>query len=79
MATTQKPGLSDEQLVELEKIARAQERPVEAVLAEAIDRYVKDMQWQGLKSYGRAKAQGRGIKPSDVQSLVADSRKENGL
>jgi|HubBroStandDraft_1064217.scaffolds.fasta_scaffold1028355_1 hypothetical protein len=48
MAATQRPGLSDDQLSELEKIARAQDRTVEEVLAEVISRFAKDLQWQSL-------------------------------
>lgn len=70
--------MSDDQLAELEKIARARERTVKEVLAEVISRHVKDLQWQSLRSYGRAKAQERGIRPG-VQSLIAESRKEHGL
>src|SRR5208282_426249 len=42
--------------IEIEKVAEAQERPVNDVLAEAVDCYVKDKQWASLKRYGREKA-----------------------
>ena len=47
------------------------------VLAEAVDRYLRDKQWQSLKSYGRQRARERGIKQSDVPRLVAESRREH--
>lgn len=78
MATKEIPGLPPQLQAELEKIAAAQERPVGEVLAEAVDRYVKDRQWAGLKTYGRAKAKERGIKEEDVPRLVGESRKELG-
>jgi hypothetical protein len=78
MATKEIPSLPPQLQAELEKIAAAQERPVAEVLAEAVDRYVKDRQWTSLKTYGRAKAKERGISEADVDGLVAESRKELG-
>jgi predicted transcriptional regulator len=77
MAGTAIPGLSDELQAELEKAARAQSRPVEEVLSEAVDRYLKEKQWQSLKSYGRQKARERGIVEGDVMDLIAQSRQEH--
>jgi predicted transcriptional regulator len=62
---------------EIEKVARAQERTVNEVLADAVERYIKDKQWQSLKSYGRQKARERGIKEGDVPRLIAESRREH--
>jgi len=79
MATGQKENLSlrDGLQAEIEKVARAQERTVNEVLAEAVDRYIREEQWQTLKSYGRQKARERGIKASDVLRLIAESRREH--
>ena len=79
MATGQTENLSlpDGLQAEIEKVARAQERTVNEVLAEAVDRYVREKQWQGLKSYGRRKARERGIKAGDVLRLIAESRREH--
>jgi len=63
---------------EIEKIALAQGREPNEVLAEAVDRYVKDKQWSSLKSYGRAKARERGLQDSDVEPLIEASRQEHG-
>lgn len=62
---------------EIEKVARAQERTVNEVLADAVDRYIREKQWQSLKSYGRQKARERGIKTRDVPRLIAESRREH--
>jgi predicted transcriptional regulator len=80
MATgqTQNLNLPDGLQAEIEKVARAQERTVNEVLAEAVDRYIREKQWQSLKSYGRQKARDRGIKESDVTRLIAESRREHG-
>jgi len=79
MATGQTEDLSlpDGLQTEIEKVARAQARTVNEVLAEAVDRYIRDEQWQRLKSYGRQKARERGIKAGDVLRLIAESRREN--
>ena len=79
MATGQAENLSlpDGLQTEIEKVARAQERTVNEVLAEAVDRYVREEQWQTLKSYGRQKARERGIKGTDVLRLIAESRREH--
>jgi len=77
MATTNQPVLSDPQLAELEKLARAQERTVNEVVSEAVDRYIKDKQWSALKQYGRAKAREMGLTEDDVPRLVAESRAEH--
>ena len=79
MATGQTENLSlpDGLQTEIEKVTRAQARTVNEVLAEAADRYIREKQWQSLKSYGRQKARERGIKESDVQRLIAESRREH--
>lgn len=79
MATGQTENLSlpDGLQTEIEKVARAQERTVNEVLAEAVDRYIREEQWQSLKSYGRQKARERGIKEGDVLRLIAESRREH--
>jgi len=76
MGQTTNLSLPDGLQAEIEKVARAQERTVNEVLAEAVDRYIREKQWQSLKSYGRRKARERGIKESDVLRLIAESRQE---
>ncbi len=79
MATGQTENLSlpDGLQAEIEKVARAQARTVNEVLAEAVECYIREKQWQSLKSYGRQKARERGIKEGDVLRLIAESRREN--
>jgi predicted transcriptional regulator len=69
-------GLSDAQLAELEKLARAQERSVNEVLADAVDLYIKEKQWSALKRYGRAKSRELGLTEADVPRLILESRQE---
>jgi predicted transcriptional regulator len=78
MATPNQPQLSDSQLAELEKLARAQERSVDEVLSEAVDRYIRDKQWEAVKRYGVAKSRERGLTEGDVARLIAESRTERG-
>jgi hypothetical protein len=77
MGQTENLSLPDGLQTEIEKVARAQERTVNEVLAEAVDRYIREKQWQSLKSYGRQKARERGIKERDVLRLIAESRQEH--
>jgi len=58
--------------------ARAQERTLDEVLGEAVDRYIKDKQWSALKVYGRAKSRELGLTERDVPRLIAESRQEHG-
>jgi len=74
---TENLSLPDGLQTEIEKVARAQERTVNEVLAEAVDRYIREEQWQSLKSYGRQRARERGIKGGDMLRLVAESRREH--
>ena len=60
--------------IEIEKVAKAQARSVNDVLAEAVDRYIKDKQWASLQQYGREKARERGIGEDAVDRLIAESR-----
>jgi hypothetical protein len=71
------PGIPDNLMNEVEKIARAQDRDVVEVVSEAVDRYVKDLQWKSLKTYGRQKSRERGIKEEDIPVLIAQSRSEH--
>jgi hypothetical protein len=71
-------GLSDAQLAELEKLARAQEKSVNQVVAEAVDSYIKEKQWEAIKRYGRAKSREMGLTESDVPRLIEEFRQEPG-
>jgi hypothetical protein len=77
MGQTENLSLPDGLQTEIEKVARAQARTVNEVLAEAVDRYKREKQWQGLKSYGRRKAREHGIKEGDVLRLIDESRREH--
>jgi metal-responsive CopG/Arc/MetJ family transcriptional regulator len=67
-------SLPDPLRAEIEKAASAQGRPVNEVLAEAVDRYLKERQWASLKSYGKQKASERGLTEADVDTAIAETR-----
>jgi hypothetical protein len=69
-------GLSEAHLAELEKLARAQGRSVNEVIADAVDLYITEKQWSALKRYGRAKSRELGLTESDVPRLILESRQE---
>ena len=78
MATgeTQIPSIPVSLMAELERVARAQDRSVSQVVADAVDRYIKDEQWQRLKAYGRERAGSLGLTEDDVPRLIDESRRE---
>ncbi|MGA2538223.1 MAG: hypothetical protein ABSF53_19595 [Terracidiphilus sp.] len=80
MATSERPipSIPVSLLAEVENLARSQARTVGEVLAEAVDRYVKDQKWQSLKAYGRDKARTLGLTEADVPRLIEESRREHG-
>jgi hypothetical protein len=47
-------------------------------LAEAVNRYISDQQWQAAKEYGRARALERGLAEGDVPRLISEYRSERG-
>ena len=81
MATGERPvpRLPISLMTEVEKLARAQERTVSQVVAEAVGRYIKEVQWQSLKAYGRERALARGLTEADVPRLIEESRRDCGL
>jgi hypothetical protein len=80
MATSVRPipSIPVSLLAEVENLARSQARTVGEVLAEAVDRYIKDQKWQSLKAYGRGKAQALRFTEADVPRLIEESRREYG-
>jgi len=76
MATgeTQIPRLPVFLMAEVERVAREQKRTVSEVLADAVDRYVKDERWQRLLARGRERARALGLTEDDVPQLIEESR-----
>jgi hypothetical protein len=77
MAASDRPTLSEDHLVELERLGRAQGRTVNEVLAEAVDDYLKEKQWSPRKGNGRARVKELCLTEDDVQpaSAIESSRR----
>ena len=60
--------------------SRARRRPntarVDEVLTDAVKRYVEERSWAKLLGYGAERAKALGVKESDVDGLIAESRAE---
>ena len=61
---------------EIEKSASAQGRSVSEVVAEALDRYLRDQQWSRMKTNIRQRARDNGWTEDDVDRAIAESRAE---
>jgi hypothetical protein len=61
---------------EIEKSASAQGRSVSEVVAEALDRYLRDQQWSRMKTNLRQRARDNGWTEDDVDRAIAESRAE---
>jgi len=61
---------------EIEKSASAQGRSVSEVVAEALDRYLRDQQWSRMKTNIRQRARDNGWTEDDVNRAIAESRAE---
>ena len=72
-------SLPERLLVEIEGIARAQERTVSDLTSELLERYLREQEWRKLQAYGRERARALGIEEGDVDRLVAESRAERGV
>lgn len=66
-------------LLEQVKAAAAEEhRPMEEVLCEAVERYLRERRWQKLFVYGEERARELGLSGSDIPRLIAEYRHERG-
>ena len=65
-------------LAELETAARAEDRPVGEVLADAVRKYLDERSWQRLIQSGRQRAKDLGHTEDDISRLIAESRSEQG-
>lgn len=63
-------------LAEVQSAERAEHRSVDEVLTDAVKRYVEERSWTTLLEYGTERAKALGVKESDVDRLIAESRAE---
>ena len=69
-------SLPEPLLAEIQSAAQAEHRSVDEVLTDAARRYVEERSWTRLLDYGAERAKALGIKESDVDRLIAESRSE---
>ena len=69
-------SLPEPLLAEIQSAAQAEYRGVDEVLTDAVKRYVEERSWTRLLDYGAERAKTLGIKESDVDRLIAESRAE---
>jgi len=74
MATGNNISLPEELLACIRSAAEAERRSVDAVLADAVQRYLEDRSWTTLLDYGAERAKALGIDESDIDRLIAESR-----
>ena len=67
-------SLPEPLLAELQSAAQAEHRSVDEVLTDAARRYVEARSWTKLLDYGAERAKALGVKESDVDRLIAESR-----
>ena len=71
------PRIPDSLMAEVERMAREQKKTVSQVVAEAVDRYVRDERWERLAAYGRERARSLGLTEADVPRLIEEARREH--
>ena len=69
-------SLPEPLLAEVQSAAQAEHRSVDEVLTDAVRRYVDERSWTKLLDYGAERAKTLGVKESDVDRLIAESRAE---
>jgi metal-responsive CopG/Arc/MetJ family transcriptional regulator len=76
MSAANNISLPEPLLAEVRSAAEAEHRSVDEVLIDAVKRYVDERSWKKLLDYGAEQAKTLGIKESDVDRLIAESRAE---
>ena len=76
MDTANNISLPEPLLAEIRSAALAEHRSVDEVLTDAVKRYVEERSWTKLLDYGAERAKALGIKESDIDRLITDSRAE---
>ncbi len=69
-------SLPEPLLAEIRSAAQAEHRTVDEVLTDAVKRYVEERSWTKLLDYGAERAKALGVKESDIDRLIAETRAE---
>lgn len=76
MSATNNISVPEPLLEQIRSAAQAEHRSVDEVLTDAIKRYVEERSWAKLLNYGADRATALGVKESDIDRLIAESRTE---
>jgi predicted transcriptional regulator len=68
--------VSDALMVELQRAADVEQRSPEAVVGDAVERYLRLKRRERLYAYGEGQAERLGIKDEDVPALVKEIRRD---
>ena len=69
-------SLPEPLLAEIQSAAQAEHRSLDEVFTDAVRRYVEERSWTQLLGYGAERAKALGVKESDIDRLIAESRAE---
>jgi hypothetical protein len=61
-------------LAEIQSAAQAEHRSVDEVLTDAVKRHFEERLWAKLLDYGAERVKEVGLKESDIDRLIAESR-----
>lgn len=71
------PLLTEELLHKVEETARAQNRQPADVVADAVRKYLEELNWVQFVERNEKRARTNGIGEEDVERLIAEVRREN--
>lgn len=63
-------------LKEAEELAKKESRSKSELLREALRFYTREQRWEGIQEFGITQAKKLGITETDVENLVAKTRKQ---
>ena len=78
MPETKTVALPNGLMAQMEKIAHAQQRSVDDVLVDAVERYINHEEFGEVLSFGERHARALGLTPVDVATEIARSRENRG-
>ena len=70
-------NLPDDLDLQMQELAREQNREPDDVLADAVRQYLRDQKWQRLVHKGELRARENGYTEEDVPRLIEEVRVEN--
>jgi len=74
MSDTKTIALPNGLMAEVERIAESQQRSIDDVFKEAVERYINREEFKQVLSFGARHAKARGLTPADVAPAIAKAR-----